>query len=614
MKSFRSQLSGLIYRLRSSARFALGKKSGSAKQADRKLAIGQVMRARETKSIPSAQQIKHLPTLLSRRERLIALIALIAAVVAGVLLGWQLIDGQRITVAAPGGEYTEGLIGSPQLINPIYAFANDVDTDLTRLIYNGLMRFDTNDGLVFDLAESVSVSEDERVYTFTLRNDATWHDGEIFRARDVIFTMQAIQDIDYRSPLQASFSGVTYEQIDDMTVQFTLDKPYAPFLSLMVVGILPSHIWDAISPLQAPLAERNIKPIGTGPYAFEKLVKDSNGTLLSYTLRRHNSYHRGSPNIDKLNFKFYPSVGAGVEALRNGNIEGLSTLPEEAYEDFVQNGGYSIHYPTQHQYTAIFFNENHAESLKTDAVRTALAHATDKELLISSIFGERAQSVDSFILPGSIGYHPDLETNTFDPALASALLEEAGWTLDEGSTVRRNGDEALRFELVIIDSPELSVVADALAAQWLAIGVDLYIRPVEFSFLESDVLRDRSYDMLLSGEQYGIDPDPFAFWHSSQAEYPGLNLSGFRNRSADDLIDAARSTSDASARRENYIELQDIVAEELPAIFLYQPSYFYITPRKIQGISLGTVIVPADRFSLIEKWYIKTRRVISRTD
>ena len=199
----------------------------------RKLAMNQVLSAREAKGLPSRSQLRQLPRLLSSRERILAIIGVALVLSAVVLLVVDLVRTNRTVVPAVGGEYTEGLVGSPQLVNPLYAITSDVDMDLARLVYSGLMRYDSQDGLTQDLASWYEVSEDGLEYTFTLREDAMWHDGHPVLADDVIFTFSAIQNSEYRSPLLVSFSGVGLEQVDERTVRFVLNEPFGPFLSLL---------------------------------------------------------------------------------------------------------------------------------------------------------------------------------------------------------------------------------------------------------------------------------------------------------------------------------------------------------------------------------------------
>lgn len=587
-------------------------KKKSGRKARSPLAAKQVLSVKQMKTMPSRSQLRHLPKLLSTWEKRLALVALALVVVAGGFLSLRLINTQRSEIPAVGGDYTEGLIGAPQTINPIYSLTSDVDTDLSRLVYTGLMRYDTHHGLVPDLAESFTISEDQTQYTFVLRDDVKWHDGKPFRPADVIFTINAIQTPEYNSQLAVSFAGVAVEQVDERTVRFTLDEPFAPFLSLLTVGVLPSHLWGEIAPINALRADLNNKPVGTGPYEFDKLVKDSKGNVRSYTFSRNDHFYRGAPYINTLNFKFYPDATSAIEALRNNNVEGLSFIPTEQIESFENESRLQLVYPALSQYTAAFINMNR-DPLSDGNVREALAYATDKDAIVADVLGGHGRTVDSFILEGMLGENPDLQAPGLNLDEARKKLQESGWELEDNSAVRQKDGAPLILELVTLNSTELVGVAEALKQQWAQIGVDVQIKTVDNATFQSDTLKNRAYDILLSGELYGIDPDPYAFWHSSQGAYPGLNLSGFSNRNADELIEKGRSTSNRDERAEAYRELQEIVNESVPAIFLYQPTYTYAVAKRIQGVDIPQIVIPADRFSRIETWYIKTRRTLKKS-
>ena len=189
-----------------------------------------------------------MPSLLSKKERYFVLG--LAILVIASLITWY--SNYRLTrmVEKPdyGGSYAEGIVGSPQYINPILCQTNDTDRDISELIFSGLMKYDSQENLVPDLAERYAIGEGGKIYDFFLRKNILWHDGKPFNADDVVFTFQTIQNPNYKSPLIFNWSGVEIEKIDDWTVRFKLKNAYAPFLNSTTVGILPKHIWVNMSP------------------------------------------------------------------------------------------------------------------------------------------------------------------------------------------------------------------------------------------------------------------------------------------------------------------------------------------------------------------------------
>ncbi|MCR4311794.1 MAG: peptide ABC transporter substrate-binding protein [Candidatus Uhrbacteria bacterium] len=532
--------------------------------------------------------------------------ALVAFLIAVVGLGFQWLSNNQTTIPKVGGDYTEGVVGSPQFINPLYASASDVDTDLTRLVYSGLMRFDPQDGLVPDLATSYVISDDQTAYTFTLRNDATWHDGEPVTIQDVMFTITTIQNAEFHSPIAVSFSGISIEQIDETTIKFTLSEPFSPFLAALTVGILPAHVWQDLAPANVQLAIQNIKPVGSGPFKFEKFVKDSRGSIRSMTLERNTAFYRGAPSIKQLTFKFYSSVQELTDALHNKNVEGASVVPASSVASFAGERGLSLLSPSLPQYTAAFFNAKHATLLADDEVRKALSLAVDRDAIVQ-ITGSLATAIASPILVGMPGYDANAVIPTSDAATAAATLEAAGWTFTEGATVRSKSDQPLAFTITTLDSPELSATAQELERGWEAIGASVDVLLVDTATLQSDILRNRDYDVLLAGERYGTFSDPYPFWHSSQITYPGLNLSAFSSRKADDAIEAARQTTDETERAEAFTTLAGLIAEDMSVVVLYQPKYTFALSSKIKGVDVPAVTVPSDRFADVETWFIKAK-------
>ena len=142
-----------------------------------------------------------------------------------------------------------------------------------------------------------------------------------------------------------------------------------------------------------------------------------------------------------------------------------------------------------------------------------------------------------------------------------------------------------------------------------AVGIEISIEVKSFAELETSVIRPRNFDMLLFGEVYGYEPDPFAFWHSSQIKDPGLNIALYANKKADALLEEARRTSDKELRSKKFEEFSKILSADIPAVFLYTQNFLYVLPPNIQGAEIERIGLPADRFNEINKWYIKTRRV-----
>jgi len=557
------------------------------------------------RNFPNFEQWKHFPRSLSKYEKQIVLSAFLVFSFSFIFLGGRYIFTHQALVPAHGGEYSEALIGSPQFVNPLYAGRSDVDRDLTHLVFSGLVAFN-GEAIVPDLAESYDISDDGKTYTFVLKKDLHWHDGKSVTANDVINTFAMIQNPEYLSPLLPAFKNVTITLADDRTIQFALEEPSATFLSRLTVGILPSHIWDLIPPRNAILAEYNLRPIGSGPYRFEKFNKDNFGNIRSYTLVRNSDYKPESANIERLIFRFYPDVYSAIDALVKKNVEGVSFIPAEEIKKIKDDKDIHLWQPTIPQYSAVFFNEIHAPVLKDVFVRKALSMAIDKNRLVTEILGQTgAHTIETPILPGMPGYNVTIIGQVFDIDSARTLLETAGKTIPENETSR------FSLTLTTINSPEFVAVAEFIKESWGLIGVNTELQIVDVESLQTDVLKQRAYDVLLSGALLsGGDPDPYAFWHSSQTDFPGLNISLYSNRKADTLIEEGQTAVDTTSRAETYRKFQELLLEDLPAIFLYQPTYTYALSSALNGVQIKAILNPDDRFANITSWYIKTKYVL----
>lgn len=524
-----------------------------------------------------------------------------------------------------GGSFTEGLVGTPKHINPLLAQVNDVDRDLASLIYPGLMKYNGEGKLEPALAGSYTVSEDGLTYTFKLRENLKWHDGEPITADDVIFTVLTAQNPDYDSFQKQNWQGIDVSKGDGQTVIFKLKTKYAQFPSNTTLGILPKHIWGNIKPTNFALSEMNIKPaVGAGPYKFSKIKRDQLGNIKSLEFTAFDKYYGGKPYISKIIFKFYPSEDELINAYNKNEIDGLGSLSPQKINSIRFRGQLKIKKLKLPRYFAVFFNQNQSKQLSDGNVRLALSYATDKDEILNKILSGNGTIADSPLLPGIIelpASNDSIERYNFDIEKAKKILDEAGWKYSEENKVRekappppkKKGEkpgEAAKLEIRLTTSnwPELAAVADQIKKQWEAIGARVNVEILDLPELQQ-AIKGREYEALLFGEVLGLDPDPFSFWHSSQKRDPGLNLALYDNKAADKLLEEAKQTLDRSARLSKYDEFQKIVVKDVPAIFLYSPDYLYAQPAKIKNSNVSIISMPSDRFSTINQWYIDTKRV-----
>ncbi len=564
--------------------------------------------------LPNFKQLRQLPQFLSVREKTTIKILSFIIFICAIFLGTNFYLNHIKIIPAQTGEYIEGIVGSPQYINPLFSQINDVDSDLVKLVFSGLLKYDSETGeLKPDLADRYEISEDQKTYTFYLKENLMWQDDEPLTIDDVIFTVELAKYPNTKSPLGASFKGITVEKIDDRTIKFTLTEAYAPFLSILTFGILPKHIWEEVNSANITLAEYNLKPVGSGPYKVDSLLKDKEGNIKEYLLTANDRYYFNPPFIKNITLKFFTGYNEAVQALKTRTIQGLSFLPTEIDENIKKEhlNHYELNLP---QHISLFFNQEKNEFLKDINIREALTYAINKKELIDNALDGKGKIISNPLVTEN--WAKNLKQDEFDQGKSKELIEKSDFTKNEEDLyykkeVTNEEDEKEEKELTItitsINSMKNALIIEEIKRYWEEINVKTEINLLDAAELKK-AIEEKNYEVLLYGEIVGFDPDPYPFWHSSQNKVGGLNLSGFDQEEADKLLEEARVTIQRDTREEKYKKFQEILTREKPAIFLYQPIYDYMVDKNIKGVKIEKVVSPADRFSNVKDWYTKTKK------
>lgn len=532
---------------------------------------------------------------------------------AGLLL--MLNSAFLVTVPESGSALSEGIIGSPRLINPVLAMT-DADRDMVMLIYSGLFKASPTGELAPDLAERHEISPDGKVYTVYLRADAVFHDGTPLTAQDVAFTVAKTLDPNLKSPVRANWQGVTVNVADSHTITFTLAAPYAPFIENLTLGILPKHLWEKIGSQEFPFHTLNTAPIGSGPFRIAGITRTPAGIATSYSLRSFDQYALGAPYLTWYTIRFYDSENALVTALRSGAVESGSGISPSRLSELSE---LSVIAEPLNRVFGVFFNQNSSEVLQDVTVRQALAAAVNRNALIDAALGGHAEPLYSPIPPALrtrlIGADYGPATGSSSPEIARAMLLDAGWVPDESGVLTKtlSGKQkktlVLAFTLSTSNVPELRAVAESLADTWRGMGADVGVQVFESSDLAENVIRPRKYDALLFGEIIGRGLDLFAFWDSSQRNDPGLNIAMYANSSVDDMLAKLRGNVDAAQASELYAKFESEIVRDAPAVFLYSPDFVYVVPKDLRNVAIGSIENPSDRFDTVQTWYRSTDRV-----
>lgn len=547
----------------------------------------------------------------SRKEKigLVLLIAVLAADLA--VLGSRTYFRHTVPVPAFGSDYTEGEVGLPQFINPLLA-QSQTDKDLTTLVYAGLYKLDSNAQLIADLADGMpKISADSKTYTIKLKSNLKWSDGAPLNADDAVFTIATLQDQNFKSPQRKFWANITVQKIDDLTIQLKNKTVSAPFLSNLTLGILPKHLWANIAPEQFALARLNLQPVGSGPYFAKEIRNSADGSLQSITFESYSNYWQSKPYIDHVKINFYRNYEDALLALHSKEIEGLGFIPFDQKIFIDPKTSLQIQKLPVFEYQALFFNLDKSHNVLGDtAVRKALAESVDRNQVISEVYDGLALPAYGPLLPGQLGYNPDQKKNNIlNVDAANQVLDQAGWILNPQTGLRAKGKQNLQFSITTNDFNLNQKTADILKTQWRKIGADITINIVSTNDLENKIIRPRNFESLLFAVNTNLDPDPFIFWHSSQSKDPGLNIAQYKNTLADKLISDAHNTFDPAARTADYLQFQNVVAADIPAIFLDQSMFVYEMTPEIKGLELQTLANPENRFYDIVHWYIQTKRV-----
>jgi len=550
------------------------------------------------------------------QRMLLYFLAILLALSAFVLIA-QANNLISVQVPASGGSFVEGAVGTPRFVNPLLA-TSQTDQDLTTLIYSGLVREEKDGTFVPDLAESVEISPDGTTYTFHLKQDLTFQDGDPLTAEDVLFTVALAQNPEAKSTRRADWEGVSAEAPDGRTIVFTLPAPYAPFLENAAMGILPKHLWEGVPVAEFQFAPLNTRPVGSGAYRIKDVAFDPTGAPTEYELVPFRKFSLGEANITRITYRIYPNDEEMHAAFEDGDIDSFVSSSPKTLPRNAENDANLIRVPLSRVF-GVFLNQNHATVLANASVREALDAAIEKEKLVNDILGGYGTTLDGPIPPGLMPQETASSTAPVADAAQTAPIDHAqaardilargGWKFDDASQSWTRDKTTLSLKLATADTEELVATARAIADTWNAAGIKTDVEVYALQEFNQTVLRPRAYDAILFGEVVGRSLDLYAFWHSSQRNDPGLNLALYTNAAADKALSDARTETDAAKRQESYRTFLDAVAEDTPAVFLYSPDVVYLVPKRLQGIDIGTVTTPSERFLDVYKWYRDTERV-----
>lgn len=563
-----------------------------------------------TKHQPKLSFVDRFLRLVENRtpsDRLVLRVLFFAMVFSGI---WFLVSiNKEYSEVTPisGGLLREGIIGTPRFINPALAITR-ADQDVTAVVYGSLMKIDSDGILVPDIAESVTVSEDGLTYNIIVRKDIRFHDEHPLTARDVIFTIQLIQNPDLKSPLRGNWTDVTVEEVGEYELNVVLEEAYAPFIENFLVGIMPSHLWSELPIEQLPFDQLNTEPIGSGPFSITEAKRDVSGLIQSYKLSAYKS-NPNAPKIESLELHFLSDETALLSAFEQNLIDTSAYVSNENLAGLLESGKFGSFTEPLPRVFGIFFNQNRSPALRDPAVREALTVAIDRDQLIeNALFGQGVPISTPVVVSGDTLELVDSSQTTSSTSVerAARILKDAGWLENNLGLLEKQIDgssETLSITLRTSNAPLFDAISQTVVKQWEAIGVEVVTEQFEQTGLVQSVIRPRDFQALLFGLDMSRSQDLYPFWHSSQKDDPGLNIAEYTNLTVDALLQKARTEQDPTVRQSTLNEASSIITSERPAIFLFQPIMTYVAKKEIIITPFHKIGRSSDRFNNITNWY-----------
>ena len=470
------------------------------------------------------------------------------------------------------------------------------------LIYDGLVKLDKDLNMAPAMAESWTYSPDCLDLTFKLRKDVKWHDGHPFTADDVVFTYRTMINPKTPAPFKEGFLLVKdAEAPDPYTVRVRYDKPYARAVETWGTYMLPKHLLQSFAEA-GTLREspQNSRPVGTGPYRFQEWRPGEKVVLTA-----NPDFYEGRPHLSRIVYRVIPSQATIFLELKAQGVDYVSTLTGMQYSRQTEYPAFrkayhKFRYPAS-DYT--FFGFNLKDPRFADRrVREAFAHAINKQELIDGVRLGLAREANGPIRPGTWAYTDKVVHYDYDPEKAKALLAQAGWKDRDGDGVVED-KEGKPFTLTIRTNQgndERKKIAEIIQQRLKEIGINADIQLIEWAAFIKEFVKPRRFEVVVLGLGTGTDPDQYVVWHSSQQGPDQMNRTGYANPEVDRLLEAGRSSCVQSERVRYYHRIQEILAQDLPMIFLYFRDALPVVASRIHGVSPA----PAGILYNFDEWYV----------
>lgn len=497
-----------------------------------------------------------------------------------------------------GGTFINAMTGEPTGL--IFMVSGEsASSVISSYIFNSLLKYNGSLDLEGDLAESWTISSDQKTITFTLKPNLKWADGEALTSEDVLFTWQLVTDEKTRSPYASDYQLVKKaEAIDPLTFQVTYEQAYAPALdSWSGLQILPKHLLKD-QDIHTTAFARN--PVGSHHYQLDKWNHGEN-----IQLSRNANAAVGSANIDKLVTRIIPDNSAQFLELMAGNIDSMGLDPIK-YSRIIPvrpklKTKLNLYKELGNSYTYLGFNLKH-KPFDDIRVRKAINHAIDKQEIIDGVYLGLGINIASPYKPGTRWSHPALQPYTYNPGLARELLKKAGFTDSDGDGILERDGKPFAFEIITNQNKEREKSAVIIQRRLKEIGIDVKIRAIEWASFISRFINTGDFDVVILGWGLGLDPDQYNIWHSSQQAPGQFNFVGYNNPKVDKLLEQGRIEMNADKRMQIYHAFAKELLQDSPIVYLSAGYGLTAIHKRVQGI---VDPIPAAGVGYdYHKWYI----------
>lgn len=549
-----------------------------------------------------------LNRLVQVRRQIFGWLALVIILMLVSVAQWTLFrDAFMQSAPADGGTYSEGVLGPLETLNPLYA-RSSAEKSAARLLFASLYHYDTTGNLKGDIASGVKVSDDEKTYTVSLRQDVKWSDGTPLTAHDVAFTANLLRNPAARSEIAGWQSVRKAMALNDWTVQFELPAAYAPFMHALTFPVVSQKALSGVNPAELREHAYSTTPVTSGPFTLKLVQNSANalGTKKIVHMVANRSYHRGAPKLERFHLYAYASPD---DIARGLTINEIIATPELLHSEQQERYTHQSHSLNHGVYA--LFNNGANSPLQSRQLRQALSRSVNQGVLRQKLPIQSGQ-LDGPILASQLQRKlPSLPVD--DIAKAKVLLDEAGWKLVSGE--RQKDGAPLKLRMVTLKNPLHEAMAKQLALIWKTeLGVATEVRVIDPADTTQDVLqtvlRPRQFDVLVYDLALGGDPDSYAYWHSSQANERGLNFANYNSAVADDALSGGRAKRSARQRDEKYQAFVRHWQADAPALPLYQPYMKYTRLPSVQAMPQSQhPVSPADRYASVLYWSVRESSV-----